>query len=34
MSIYDFSVKNGLGESVSLDIYRDHVILIVNTASA
>ncbi|MCJ8304923.1 MAG: redoxin domain-containing protein, partial [Shewanella sp.] len=33
-SIYDFSVNNIQGKSVSLSEYKDKVILIVNTASA
>lgn len=33
MSIYDFKVKNMKGEEISLDIYRNKVLLIVNTAS-
>lgn len=32
--IYDLSVKNAEGQMVSLDAYRGHVLLIVNTASA
>lgn len=34
MSIYDFSVKDINGNSISLDIYRGKVLLIVNTATA
>lgn len=34
MTIYDFKVKDAFGEVVSLDAYRGHVMLIVNTASA
>lgn len=33
MNIYDFTVKDIRGEFVSLDVFRDHVLLIVNTAS-
>ena len=33
MSIYDIKVKNGRGEEVSLESYRDKVLLIVNTAT-
>lgn len=33
MNIYDFKVKDGFGEMVSLSQYKDHVILVVNTAS-
>lgn len=33
MSIYDYSVKNRKGEDVKLDIYKDKVLLIVNTAT-
>lgn len=33
MSIYDFSVKNKLGEDVPLSNYKGKVLLIVNTAS-
>lgn len=32
-TIYDFIVTNIQGEEVSLDAYRDHVVMIVNTAS-
>lgn len=34
MSIYDFTVKNSMGEEISLEKYRGYVMLIVNTASA
>lgn len=33
MNIYDFKVANNKGETVSLEIYRDQVLLIVNTAT-
>ncbi|MDR0877754.1 MAG: glutathione peroxidase [Treponema sp.] len=33
MSIYDFTVKNGKGEDVSLEQYKGKVLLIVNTAT-
>jgi glutathione peroxidase len=33
MSIYDYSVTTIDGESASMEKYRDHVLLIVNTAS-
>jgi glutathione peroxidase len=33
MTIYDFTVKGMNGEDVSLDAYRDKVLLIVNTAT-
>mgnify|MGYP003571340939 CR=1 FL=1 len=33
MSIYDFKVKNRKGEEVSLEIFKDKVMLIVNTAT-
>ena len=32
-SIYDFTVKDTFGNDVSLDKYKDHVVLIVNIAS-
>ncbi|GAA5317893.1 MAG: glutathione peroxidase [Candidatus Pelagadaptatus aseana] len=32
-TVYDFSVKNISGEDVSMDAYKDKVLLIVNTAS-
>ena len=33
MSIYDIKVKNGKGEEVSLESYRNKVLLVVNTAT-
>lgn len=33
MSIYDFSVKNRKNEDVSLSVFKDKVLLIVNTAT-
>lgn len=33
MSVYQFSVKDAKGNAVSLEQYRGHVLLIVNTAS-
>ena len=33
MGIYDFKVKNGKGEEVSLDTFKGKVLLIVNTAT-
>jgi len=33
MSIYDYSVRDGSGNDVSLSAYRDRVLLIVNTAT-
>lgn len=33
MDIYDFKVANNKGETVSLEIYHDQVLLIVNTAT-
>lgn len=33
MSVYDYNVRTRLGESVSLDNYKDKVLLVVNTAS-
>lgn len=33
MTIYDFSVKNGRGDTVSLADYRGKVLLVVNTAT-
>ena len=33
MSIYDFEVKDGDGNTVSLSQYKDKVLLIVNSAT-
>lgn len=33
LSIYDFSFRNITGRTISMDYFRDYVILIVNTAS-
>lgn len=33
MNIYDFTVKDNLGNDVSLSVYKDKVLLIVNTAT-
>ncbi|WP_223701953.1 glutathione peroxidase [Sutcliffiella deserti] len=33
MGIYDYSAKNIMGKEIPLSEYRDHVILVVNTAS-
>lgn len=33
MSIYGFSARSGTGEEISLDLYREKVLLIVNVAS-
>ena len=33
MSVYDYSVKDILGNEVTLDAYKGKVLLIVNTAS-
>ncbi|MEW6996908.1 glutathione peroxidase [Colwelliaceae bacterium BS250] len=33
-NIYDFSVKNNIDETVSMSLYKNQVLLIVNTASA
>ncbi len=33
MNVYDFTVKDGAGEDVSLKRYEGQVLLIVNTAS-
>lgn len=32
MGIYDYTVKNTFGKDVCLTDYKDHVILIINTA--
>ena len=33
MSLYDYSVKDRSGNEVSLDQYKDKVVLVVNTAT-
>ena len=33
MSLYDYSVKDRTGNEVSLDQYKDKVVLVVNTAT-
>jgi len=33
MSVYDFEVKDGAGNNVSLSQYQDKVLLIINSAT-